>query len=51
MQDKTENQIDKNFFVWDTAYYRWKCAGGIDTLSNLVVTIFGAIIVQLLFTN
>jgi hypothetical protein len=36
MQEKTENQIDKNFFVWDTAYYRWKCAGGMASVSNFV---------------
>ena len=27
MQEKTEDQIDKNFFKWDTSYFRWRCAG------------------------
>ena len=26
MQEKTEEQIDKNFFKWDTSYFRWRCA-------------------------
>ncbi len=46
MQQKTENQIDKNYFVWDTAYYRWKCAGMKETVSNIALSIVIAAIMK-----
>jgi hypothetical protein len=48
MQEKTELQMDKNYFVWDTAYYRWKCAGSMAQVSNVVITILVATILQTL---
>ena len=45
MQEKTENQIDKNFFVWDTDYYSWKCAGIQATVSNFAIAMVVAVIV------
>ena len=42
MQAKTEEQIDKNFFKWDTAYYRWRCAGSLSGLHRLAVAFAAA---------
>ena len=49
MQEKTENQIDKNYFVWDTAYYRWKCAATSTSCSNLVLGIVVTTVLQQLW--
>ena len=46
MQEKTENQIDKNFFVWDTSYYRWKCGSTATSISNFVIGIVVATVVH-----
>ena len=49
MQEKTENQIDKNYFVWDTAYYRWKCAATSTSCSNFVLGIVVTTVLQQLW--
>ena len=51
MQAKTEEQIDKNFFKWDTAYYRWRCAGSLASLHRFVLGIAAAMTFAVAFLD